>query len=68
MGSALVLSGVFSLLATSEAQALDAFEIQVYDGTADGPGSRASSCTPTVSFRGSVKPSRPSSPPITRRT
>ena len=38
MGSPLVLSGVFSLLATSQAQALDAFEIQVYDGTADGPG------------------------------
>lgn len=38
MGSALLLSGLLSLLATSQAQALDAFEIQVYDGTADGPG------------------------------
>lgn len=38
MGWALVLSSVVSLLFSSEAQALDAFEIQVYDGTADGPG------------------------------
>jgi hypothetical protein len=38
MGSTLVLAGVVSLLAASDALALDAFEIQVYDGTADAPG------------------------------
>ena len=38
MRTALVLAGAVSLLATSRAQALDAFEIQVYDGTADAPG------------------------------
>ena len=38
MRPALVLAGTVSLLAGSQAQALDAFEIQVYDGTADAPG------------------------------
>ena len=38
MRAALVLAGAVSLLATSPARALDAFEIQVYDGTADAPG------------------------------
>ena len=68
MRTAFVLAGAVSLLATSRAQALDAFEIQLYDGTADAPGKPGSSCTPTRSSRDSVTPSRPSSPPITRRT
>src|SRR4051794_7328005 len=38
MRSALALAGAVSLLGASQAQALDAFEIQVYDGTADAPG------------------------------
>ncbi len=38
MSSALVLAGTVVLLASSQARALDAFEIQVYDGTADAPG------------------------------
>jgi|tagenome__1003787_1003787.scaffolds.fasta_scaffold20677355_2 hypothetical protein len=38
MSSALTLAGAMSLLGASQAQALDPFEIQVYDGTADAPG------------------------------
>jgi hypothetical protein len=38
MGATLVLAGAVGLLATSPAEGLDAFEIQVYDGTADAPG------------------------------
>jgi hypothetical protein len=38
MGAVVGLSAAISLLAASRAQALDAFEIQVYDGTADAPG------------------------------
>jgi hypothetical protein len=38
MRSALVLGWAVSLLASAQAHALDAFEIQVYDGTADAPG------------------------------
>ncbi len=41
MGSALVLAGAGGLLVTPQARALDAFEIQVYDGTADAPGKPA---------------------------
>jgi hypothetical protein len=38
MGSTLFVAGAVSLLVISPAEALDAFEIQVYDGTADAPG------------------------------
>jgi hypothetical protein len=38
MRFAVAIAGAIILLAASQAQALDAFEIQVYDGTADAPG------------------------------
>ena len=68
LSSALALAGAVSLLCASQAQALDAFEIQVYDGTADAPGRPGLELHANTVASGQREAVPPELPPIIRRT